>query len=548
MDRVWSVDSIAKNTATSMYGAVVALDESPLEEGLLYAGTDDGLLQVSTDGGVNWSAVTSVPGVPDQSLVEDVVASLHDPAVAFAVVDNHKRGDHKPYVLKTSNRGKSWAVISGNLPERGSAHTIIQDHEDPQLLFLGTEFGLFFSQEGGKRWERLKALPTIDVRDLEIQRRENDLVIATFGRGIYLLDDLAPLRSKPAQLQAAEATIFPIRNAWLFVPDARRGWGGRGDYGTARYAADNPPHGAVIRYYLRNGYQTRRETRLAEEEKVRADGGDNTYPDWAQLRAEDEEEAPVVVASIADSNSRIIRRLTAPQSKGLQEINWDLRHAARDPVTLGSADERMPWESAPEGPLAIPGNYQLSLAIRENGVERPLGEPQSFTVKAFTSGGLVAEDPAAVLAFQQESALLYGAVLGADRASGEMENRIAHLHRALDLTMQSTPDMAAKLRDIEKRLGAQRLMLNGDRTLGRRGEPTPLSIMSRVSGLIYGHWNSRAAVSPAYAQSRDIAEEEFVTVLAQLRELGQELQTLEAELEDAGAPWTPGRLPDWPAQ
>ncbi|NNL04180.1 MAG: glycosyl hydrolase, partial [Xanthomonadales bacterium] len=188
MGRVWSVDTIAKNMSTSIYGALIAVSESPLVEGLLYAGTDDGLIHVSSDGGENWSAVDSFRGVPDMSLIEDIIASRHDADVAYAVIDNHKRGDYTPYVLKTTDRGASWRLISSDLPPRGSAHTIAEDHVDPDLLFVGTEFGVFFSNDGGEAWSELTSLPTIAVRDLEIQRRETDLVVGTFGRGVYILD------------------------------------------------------------------------------------------------------------------------------------------------------------------------------------------------------------------------------------------------------------------------------------------------------------------------------------------------------------------------
>ena len=199
MGRVWSVDAIAKNDSTSIYGAAIGISESELVEGLIYVGTDDGVINVTEDGGESWRRAESFRGVPDMSYVADVLASLHDPNVVFAVIDNHKRGDYRPYVLRSDDRGRRWTSIAGNLPARGSAHTLVQDHEDPNLLFVGTEFGLFFTQDGGDTWHALKGnFPTIAVRDLEIQRRESDLVVGTFGRGLYILDDYSPLRTAPA--------------------------------------------------------------------------------------------------------------------------------------------------------------------------------------------------------------------------------------------------------------------------------------------------------------------------------------------------------------
>ena len=218
MGRVWSVDAIAKNDSTSMYGAAIALSESPLVEGLIYIGSDDGVMNVTEDGGQNWRRTETFRGVPDMSLIEDVLASSHDAKVAYTVIDNHKRGDYKPYVLKSDDRGRSWRSIAGNLPQRGSAHTIVEDHVNPNLLFVGTEFGLFFTQDGGTSWHQLKGnFPTIAVRDLEIQKRENDLVVGTFGRGIYILDDYSPLRTNAATLEEKDAHLFATKDPWLYV-------------------------------------------------------------------------------------------------------------------------------------------------------------------------------------------------------------------------------------------------------------------------------------------------------------------------------------------
>ncbi len=288
--------------------------ESPLVEGLIYAGTDDGLIHVTSDGGKNWSTVDSFKDVPDMSLVEDIIASFHNADVAYAVIDNHKRGDYKPYVLKTDNRGKSWVLISNNLPERGTAHTIIEDHVDPNLLFVGTEFGLFFSNDGGKNWNRMTSLPTIAVRDLEIQRREGDLVVGTFGRGIYILDDYSPLRTSGSELK--KPVLFNVRDAWLYVPDSRRGWGGKGDWGVGRYAADNPPYGAVFAYYLPEDLQSLKDKRRKAEQEREKEGEDNPYPSWDQLRREDREEAPSVTLTVRDASGNVMQTYRCPRRQG----------------------------------------------------------------------------------------------------------------------------------------------------------------------------------------------------------------------------------------
>jgi photosystem II stability/assembly factor-like uncharacterized protein len=544
MGRVWSVDSIAKNASTSMYGALIALDESPLAEGLIYAGTDDGLIQVTQDGGASWRRTETFRGVPDMSLVEDIIASQHDADVAYAVIDNHKRGDFKPYVLKSDDRGRSWALISANLPARGSAQTIVEDHVDPNLLFVGTEFGVFFSQDGGGSWHELTALPTIAVRDLEIQRRENDLVIGTFGLGIYILDDYAALRTARSELDDGPR-LFGIRDSWLYIPDNRRGWGGLGDFGTAKYAAANPAYGAVFSYYLPEAIQTLKDQRREEEKKTAEDGGDNPYPDWNRLRREDREEEPALMLIVKDADGRVVRRVAGATAKGFHRTAWDLRYPAPDPVDLAPPDDLPPWASAPQGPLALPGDYTVTLAKRAEGELVELAGPEPFVLKPMFEGGQVAADRAAVHTFQLQTAALYRAVMGADEAAGEIENRIKHLLSAVTATTAATETQAQAVRAVNARMQDLRVRLNGDTTISRRAEPVPVGITARVAAIAGGYWDSQAAVPDTLRASYAVADEEFRIVLADLKSIAADLANLEAELETSGAPWTPGRLPDW---
>jgi photosystem II stability/assembly factor-like uncharacterized protein len=196
MGKIWSVDAISKNGSTDIFGQLTSVAESKQDQNQIWVGTDDGLIHLTTDGGKNWTKFDNLPGVPAMSYVHQIVSSLHNKNTAYVCFNHHRYGDFKPYVLKTTDAGKTWKSISSNLPVRGSVYSIAEDHVDPNLLFVGTEFGLFFSTGGGQSWTQLKAgLPTIAVRDLEIQRRESDLVLATFGRGFYVLDDYSLLRN-----------------------------------------------------------------------------------------------------------------------------------------------------------------------------------------------------------------------------------------------------------------------------------------------------------------------------------------------------------------
>ncbi|MFB3091329.1 MAG: glycosyl hydrolase, partial [Gammaproteobacteria bacterium] len=221
MENNWSWDSPWDISAMSNYNSITSIAESPLLEGLIYAGTDDGLINVTEDGGTTWRniEVGDLPDVPKTAFVNDIKADLFDVSTVYVALDNHKYGDLDPYLLKSTDRGNSWKSIKGNLPDRNLVWRLVQDHVDPNLLFTATEFGIYFTIDGGAKWIKLTGgVPTISFRDLAIQRRENDLVVATFGRGFYILDDYSVLRDVSVDQLNKEATLFPTRKAWWYIP------------------------------------------------------------------------------------------------------------------------------------------------------------------------------------------------------------------------------------------------------------------------------------------------------------------------------------------
>jgi len=540
MGRVWSVDAIAKNDSTSFYGAAIALSESPLAEGLIFVGTDDGVMNVTEDGGDTWRQVTEFRGVPDMSLIEDVTASLHSPDVAYAVMDNHKRGDHKPYVLRSTDRGRSWRLISGNLPERGTAHTIVEDHVDPDLLFVGTEFGLYFTQDGGETWRQLEGgFPTISVRDIEIQRRENDLVVGTFGRGIFILDDYSPLRTPADSVE--DGQLFGVRDAWAYVEGDLWGVGEKGFIGASFYTAPNPPYGAVFTYWLEEALEPRAATRRAAELEAEKAGEDTPYPDWETLREEDREEAPSVWLIVEDGDGNVVQRVQGETGEGLHRTAWDLHRAAPDPITLEEA-EAMPWSQPPRGPMAAPGVYRVTLAKRVDGDLTTLSGSREFTVKSLPQSPETSEDPEAVLAFKQRAAELYRAVTGAAQRVSELQDRFAHLKAGIAATPRATEAEAAAARALEARLADVDTRLNGDSTVASRNEPVPWSIVQRASVVHQRLLQTRSDVPGLYRESLAIAAQQFESALADLQGLERDLEALERSLEELGMPWTPGRM------
>ncbi|MEL6859167.1 MAG: glycosyl hydrolase [Pseudomonadota bacterium] len=548
MGRVWSVDAIAKNDSTSIFGAAISLSESPVVEGLIYVGTDDGVISVTEDNGASWRHSDDTRGVPKLTLVEDIVTSSHDGNVAFAVFDNHKRNDHKPYVFRTDNRGQSWRDISGDLPEWGSVHTIAQDHVDPNLLFVGTEFGLFYSQNGGQNWTPLKAnFPTIDVRDIEIQHRENDLVIGTFGRGIYILDDYTPLRTNAAELAQSEATLFPVRDSWIYVEGDLWGpfGGAKGSNGDNFWHAENPPFGAVFSYVLRDGLESQSKARRTREIEIEKEGGDTPYPSWETLRAEDREDDPAILSIVRDGAGNVVRRITGPSGKGLHRVAWDLRYPAPDAVRL-SPPPASPFSNPPVGPLVVPGQYSVTLAKRINGVVTTLSEPQTFTLKPLHDTPEATTNRSGLLAFQQETAELARVIAGATATASDQRNRLAHLKIGVETIGSDAAALRAEIQSLEAQLDTIDVALTGDRTISRRNEPAPWSIAARVSQIRGWGWQTQAPATGSNKDALAIAKSELDDVLTQMRTLQAGLTQIEQSLEDLGAPFTPARgVPDW---
>ena len=548
MGRVWSVDAVAKNHSTSIYGNIVSLTESPKVEGLLYAGTDDGLVQTSEDGGKNWRSTDAFSGVPANTYVSDLKPSPHDAGTVYAAFDNHKMGDFKPYLLKSTDRGRTWASIAGDLPARGSVYSVAEDPAKPNLLYAGTEFGLFFSPDAGKRWVQLKGgMPTIAVRDIAIQKREGDLVIATFGRGFFVLDDLTPLRRATDELLASEAAMMPVKKAWMYIPRTPLGGREKGFQGAAFYTAPNPPFGAVFTYHLKDELVSARQTRLNQEKVIAAKGGDVFYPTWETLNRETRESAPAVMLTISDAQGNIVRRISGPTKSGFHRIAWDLRYPAANPARPPRTEEALEfWEDGIRGSLALPGNYTAQLEKWVDGKITPLAEPVSFNAEVLGTSTLPAPDRNRVAAFAMKTASLQRAVLGSVELIKETQRRIDLLKVALVDTRAPTFALLTRTRETEQRLKDLDIALSGDKLLDKYQEASPPSITERVNTIVGSLWASTAAPTGTHERGYEIAANEFALVLEKLRALVEtDLKQVETQAESLGAPWTPGRVPVW---
>ncbi|MEE4271803.1 MAG: hypothetical protein V2I67_09015 [Thermoanaerobaculales bacterium] len=539
--KIQSIDAVAKNISTSDYGNIVALTESPLVEGLIYAGTDDGLVQVTEDGGATWRRAAAAPGVPKESYAFRVEASLHDADTVYAVYNNKKMGDFSPYVYVSRDRGASWSSIAGDLPERGPAYSLIQDHVKPELLFVGTEFGVFATVNEGGNWVQLKGgLPTIQIRDMDIHRTENDLVLATFGRGFYVLDDYTPLRTITEEALEQEAILFDTRDALRYVEKTSR----IGSRGHDFYVADNPPLGATFTYYLKDGYQSLTDQRVETETKAMEDETEIIIPSYDELRIEDEELDPKMVFTISDAEGNVVRRIDGCPKQGLHRVTWDLRYPSARPTDI-SGKKPGRWGMAPVGPLVAPGTYTVSMAKKIDGIMTEVAGPVQFEVVDLSLAALPGAPPDEALAFEQKVARLQRAVAGAVKVTGEIEDRLAHLRKAILDTPAADAEALAAARALQSELDDIKIELIGDPTKAGRNVFTPPSISDRVNRIVGGLWETTQGPTQTQRDTYGWAGEAFTTELGRLQTLVSNLESLENQLELAGAPWTPGRVPTW---
>ena len=543
MGRTWGADALWDHGAMSMFSTITTLSESPLVEGLIYAGTDDGLIQVTEDGGATWRKTEKLPGVPDNFFVNKIRASKTDKDTVFAAVDSHKTGDYAPYVLRSDDRGRTWASIAGDLPARTLVWAVAQDHVKRELLFAGTEFGIYTTLNGGKNWHKLGGgVPTISFRDIEIHERENDLVGASFGRSFFVLDDYSPLRQIDEAALAAPAILFPVKKALSYIPLRPIDSPAKNSLGETFYLAPNPPFGAIFTYYLKDGLQLAAEARREEEKKLVKDGKPVTFPGWDALRKEEQELKPEIVLTVTDEAGQVVRRITGPAGKGLHRVAWDLRYPAVDPTQLESP-VRESWEYAPQGPLVVPGTFTVTLAKKVDGVLAPLGSPKTFVVESLTLATLPEKDKTALLAYQKKAGELQRAMMGSAAAGEEALKSLSYMRKALLDTPKADPKLMEQARAIETGIQAAMRELTGDSTVGRRSEARPPSLMDRVST----QTGSTGPVTKTVLRDYEIAADGFGAVLEKLRGLiDRDLRGLGTAMETAGAPWTPGRgLPVW---
>lgn len=543
MGKVWSMDAVAKNSSTSIYGNITALAESPKKESLLFAGTDDGLIQIMENNGNNWRKIESFPGIPARSLVQNITCSQHDENRVYVAFNNQRNGDFKPYILKSSDKGKSWVNIASNLPNRGTVYCLAEDHVNSNLLFAGTEFGIYFTINGGTSWTQLNSgLPTTCVKDITIQKRENDLVLATFGRGIYILDDYSVLQNLKKEDIEEKARIFPIKDALVFIESTPLGHKGKSNQGESFYTASNPPVGANISYWLRDDFKTIRELRKEKEKEKVKNNQPVYYPAADSIRMEDLEEAPYLMVIISDESGNVVRKMKQPAKKGLYRVNWNGRYDITSPVSFRTPNPDNPYDEADKGPLALPGKYLAQLVKVDFGKVDTLTEKVSFELITLNNSTLIVNKKE-LDAFNKDLAEFRRIVLGINEYCKEVKERIRYVKAAVNQISTVSEDIISEVKETESLLQRLDLALNGDKSLAKREFETLPGLLGKVEGIVGNLWSTSAQQTKSYVERLSQSKITFRKIYDDAKQLKSKIESLESKLESRKAPYTPGRFP-----
>ena len=541
MGKYWPSDAVAKDVSSSQWGTAVALAESPVKAGLLFVGTDDGVIQISNNDGTSWTKTTTFPGVPEYTFVSDIFPSTFNENLVFASFNNIKSDDFIPYVLKSNDQGKTWVSISGDLPKDQVVHSILQDPVNENLLFAGTEMGIYFTLDAGNHWMKLgSGLPDVAVRDIKIQEREKDLVIATFGRGFYILDDYSSLRElNGSSLDSSEATFFPVKDALMYIQD-----GSRYGTGSTYYKAENPEFGATFTYYLKEVPKSLKSKRLKKEKELFKEGSPIPQPTREELQAEEREVSPYLVFTIKDKNGETVRTLYGKASAGIHRNHWDLRYGSQGPINL-KKDKFDPLKESSNWMLALPGEYSVTLSIVEAGEIKQLSNPVAFKAVVLNNTTLPATDRQAMVDFYDQVSDLYRVYAATSESIEELAKKTAFIQQALQQNDKATPEMKDQAQQIKYQLDDLKFVFEGTPAKASWEEVPPehVPLDNRFENIAWVAWGSTSSPTETQKDNYRILMEEFPPVLVKLNNIDQELKTLDKALDEMKAPHTPGRIP-----
>lgn len=522
-DNAWDVG------AMSNYNTITSLAESPKQEGLIYAGTDDGLIQTTEDGGATWRKFTlnSIKGLDHVPFVNDVRADLYDANVVYAAVDNHKYGDYRPYILKSNDKGKSWTMITGDLPERLLVWRLVQDHVDRNLMFAATEYGIYFTYNAGKNWVKLSSgVPTIPFRDITIQRRENDLVGASFGRGFFILDDITPLRNFSPSMLSVEAKLFPTKDAYWYRQASRVG-----SQGDSEYKAPNAPFGARFTYYLSDKVKSLKDDRK-KREKTNTD-----FPGWDALEKEKNQDGPLVLIIIKDANGNIVNTIKGQNKKGFNRVNWRLNYPNKRGERLSQRGDGIGTGNI----MVTPGTYTATLVKRVDGVTTELQGPQSFNVIPMYNGALPRKSYDEMNQFREAVSAFQQDLTATNMLMNQQMQKVSAMKRAANKTTAPNDELLRDINSARLELLAIQKELRGNPVkgeIGERSNPTA-NDGSGISWRAFGNTYGPTGTHKALLQR---VKNQLGDVKSKLKPISEStLPAIERRLKAAGAPWIEGQ-------
>ncbi|HMO13618.1 MAG TPA: hypothetical protein PKD64_04360 [Pirellulaceae bacterium] len=527
MNQYWAIGDSFDLYAMSEYGNITAIGESPLDENLIYVGTDDGLIQITEDGGATWRRIDLISGLPEFAFVNDIKACHHNADTVFVCFDHHKYGDYRPYFMKSTDRGTTWKMLVNGIPERHLCWRVIQDHEMADLLFLGTEFGVFATVDGGENWFKFShGMPTISVRDLEIQRRENDLVAATFGRGIYVMSDYSPLRELDAQLLVEQDFhLFPVKSARQF-PQADFLGGTKGFQGDAFYVAENPPYGATFTFYNKHEFKSLNRKRLDAEKSQKEAGKPVPLPSIEDLLNEQLEIQPQLVFTIRDDAGNIVSRLNSGVYAGLQRITWNLYNRVNTQVA--------------------PGIYTVSVdRVAADGSSEVLQEAVSFEVVAVFEPSMLVEDRNELIDYFNRVQEFGHQLSAAEGAMNDTNQKLVQIETALQTFDEPHEDLSSQLVALKREYTKLSNEFFGDGSLRRQvGHDAQPSIRQRYYTASSSSY-SLSAPTQTHRRSFEIAQEMYAEIYPKLSEfVDQRVPEFFEQARERGLRLPGGKIPE----
>ena len=534
MGRTQSWDSPWDVGAMSNFNTITSIAVSPQNEQVIFVGTDDGLIQVTENEGQSWKKIeVSAMGVPARCYVNDVKADLFDENTLYVALDNHKEGDYRPYLVKSTNKGASWTRIENGLGTQNLVWRIVQDHVNKDLMFAGTEFGVYVTLDGGGSWTEMSGgIPTISFRDLAIQRRENDLVAASFGRGFYVLDDYSALRNVNSSQMNEVATLFKPRKAWWYIERSIMDFDdARGSQGSQLYLAPNPDFGAVFTYYLRDDLQSLEAKRQASE---KGQTGNISFPGWDAIEDETREIDPFIYLEIKDGQGNVINRVKAPGKKGFNRAAWNLRVGGTQALTLNGNTQEF------NGLLCAPGMYSATLNKYEAGSFTQLAGPVDVEVEPLREGTLEGSSMGDVVAF-------WRAYENLTRDVSALAIQLSNARKTADklfIAAQKANVESSVLSDIvsvRKELDQLDTELNGNPARNQIGERSRPTIGGRLFALNRGISMSTYGPTETHKTTMQIIKDQWGAMNTRLQAQQDIVSTIADKVKTAGGSWIEGQ-------